>query len=129
MRRSLPAIAAITLATVALVGCASPQNGGSSNAGLTEADIVGTWGETELAEPHLVFDEGGTVSGTDGCNNLTGQWKIDSDTIVLSKMATTKKYCEGVDTWLTRAATATVEDDDLVIADEDGGVIGSLDRT
>ena len=36
---------------------------------------AGTWGDTDdSTEPSLELAEDGTLSGTDGCNQLSGQW-------------------------------------------------------
>jgi len=43
-------------------------------------------------------------------------------------MGSTMMYCEGVDTWLTQGTTAVVQGDALVVSDEDGKEIGTLDR-
>ncbi|HXH35297.1 MAG TPA: META domain-containing protein [Plantibacter sp.] len=104
-----------------LVGCA----GSAGNA------VLGTWGEgTAATDPHLVFSDDGRVSGSDGCNSLTGSWKADGDAIVVSDVATTLMACPDVDTWLGGIAQATLSesDDQLTVLDESGTQIGSLDR-
>ena len=89
----------------------------------------GTWGNTQPGQPHLSFAEDGTVAGTDGCNRLMGRWSREQDVITLSQMASTMMYCEGVDMWLTAAATASVHETDLHVFDREGTQIGTLKRS
>lgn len=106
-----------------LTGCAS----NSTDSG--DAGFVGTWGDTSASSsPSLVIEEGGSFSGTDGCNSLTGQYEVSGDTIDFGSVATTLMACEGVDTWLNGLSTGKVSGDSLEISDADGNVIGSLAR-
>ncbi|PJJ63626.1 META domain-containing protein [Compostimonas suwonensis] len=92
--------------------------------------VVGTWGSvTAVAgEPVLVLSEDGSVSGSDGCNTLTGTWTSDGTTVTFGQLASTMMFCEGVDTWLVGASTATVEGDTLTVFDESAVQIGTLPR-
>lgn len=106
----------------ALAGCAGGSSGDA---------VIGTWGEgTAAADPHLVFSDDGRVSGSDGCNSLSGSWKADGEAIIVSDVASTLMACSDVDTWLSGIAQATLSegDDQLTILDESGTEIGSLDR-
>jgi hypothetical protein len=44
----------------------------------------------------------------------------------LNALGSTRMSCEGVDTWLSGARSATIVDDELVVSDESGEVIGHL---
>src|SRR5262245_2742426 len=69
--------------------------------------LVGTrWRATELAgkptpaqdaesEAHLVFDAKGRVSGSDGCNRMTGDYTLKGDVVTFGKMAGTLMACIG----------------------------------
>lgn len=119
-RRPAAAVVGAVLAAAALVACA---------AGEEPADAVGTWGEGGDGQPQLVIAEDGTVSGTDGCNRLTGEWSEGEDEdVTLGDLASTQMACDGVDDWLSRASTAEVEGDELVVRDESGEQIGTLAR-
>ncbi|MBS3805205.1 MAG: META domain-containing protein [Oleiphilaceae bacterium] len=49
-------------------------------------------------EPHLVFREDGRVTGSDGCNALTGGYRADDSKMEFSRLATTRKACpEGME--------------------------------
>lgn len=76
----------------------------------------------------MEFTEDGKVSGTDGCNRLSGGYSEDADTVTFEQLASTMMFCEGVDTWLSKAATAKLSGDSLVISDESGTEIGTLKR-
>lgn len=119
-RRPAAAVVGAVLAAAALVACA---------AGEEPADAVGTWGEGGDGQPQLVIAEDGTVSGTDGCNRLTGEWSEGEDEdVTFGDLASTQMACDGVDDWLSRASTAEVEGDELVVRDESGEQIGTLAR-
>jgi heat shock protein HslJ len=44
-------------------------------------------------EPHLVFNAEGRVSGSTGCNRLTGGYKQDGGNLSFTPLATTKMAC------------------------------------
>lgn len=119
-RRPAAGVVGAVLAAAALVACA---------AGEEPADAVGTWGEGGDGQPQLVIAEDGTVSGTDGCNRLTGEWSEGEDEdVTFGDLASTQMACDGVDDWLSGASTAEVEGDELVVRDESGEQIGTLAR-
>lgn len=102
----------------ALTGCASPT-----------PDVTGTWGDPNVAgQPSLELSVAGEVTGTDGCNRLMGSYEVDGDKVVFGPLASTMMYCEGVDTWMLNAASATVEGDEMTVYDLDGQSIGTLRR-
>lgn len=115
-----------TAAFAALVvgGCA----GGASGSDGSATDVEGTWGSTSPASPNLTFDADGTVTGTDGCNRLTGSWSVDGDVVLLARLASTMMYCEGVDTWLSHASEVVVNGTTLDVSDDTGARIGTLER-
>lgn len=109
-----------------LSGCAGDQ--GDDRGG--SVDPTGTWGDTaDTTAPSLVIEDGGDLTGTDGCNQLTGTWTVDeSDHVQFHNVASTRMACEGVDTWLEGLSQATVADDTLTVLDQDGSEIGTLER-
>ena len=122
IRRS--AAAAAFIASLVLTGCAG-SSGGSS------IDPVGSWGDTsDTAEPSLTLDENGSLSGTDGCNRLTGEWRLEDDDIVyFDGVASTRMACPDVDTWLEGLSQATISGSTMTISGGDGAEIGQLQRT
>lgn len=109
--------AALIAAALTLSACSAP------------ASVVGTWGDTGAKDkPSLVFEENGEFHGTDGCNQVGGSWKADGSKIDLGAMRTTLMFCDGVDTWLAGAATATLKGDTLTVNDQGGAEIGTLNR-
>ncbi|AEE46936.1 META domain-containing protein [Cellulomonas fimi] len=118
MRRFVACGPVLVLVAGLLGACGDPDPG-----------AVGTWGEQGEGEPQLVIADDGTVSGTDGCNQLNGEWSQDDEgTVRFEPFASTQMACEGVDTWLTDAAWAEVDGDELVLHDTDDEQIGSLAR-
>ncbi len=122
--KSLLATGGIVLALAfSLAGCTAATPSGPAPAG-----AVGTWGVEAEGEPQLVLAEDGTLSGTDGCNRLTGSWTAEGQTIDFGQVASTMMFCEGVDTWLLDLDTATVSGSTLTVLNADGVEIGSLQR-
>lgn len=101
---------------------------------------VGTWGEgyntdkkpyVELslaANNQEGFDQAGYITGSDGCNRLTGQWFLSKGELSFQQFGATQMHCEGVDTWLSGAAGAHLDGDVLTILDANGATLGTLDR-
>lgn len=46
-------------------------------------------------EAHLIFASGGRVSGSDGCNRITGSYMLKGDVISFGQMAGTQMACVG----------------------------------
>ncbi|MBT2516932.1 META domain-containing protein [Streptomyces sp. ISL-90] len=116
--------ALLVAAALALAGCATNAGPGAA------PDPVGTWGDTSAStEPSLVLAADGTLTGTDGCNRLAGGWSMDGTTITFEQVATTRMFCEGVDTWLSGLATATIIDETMTVLDASGAELGTLTRS
>lgn len=95
----------------------------------TDADLIGhRWGAEAPGRPWLRFGADGRVSGSDGCNRLMGGWSLEGDVVSLRRMASTMMFCEGVDTWLSRAHSARHLGDRLQVLDASGAPIGELSR-
>lgn len=115
MIRRSTAIVGVSLATFALVACAS-----------TSSSFAGAWGTEEAGQPSLTIAADGSFNGTDGCNSLMGKGTIADDKFEFGDFATTLKACEGVDDWLSNASSATLSGDTLKILSSDGVEIGTL---
>lgn len=120
--RALASAAVVSLA-FALTACASAGSSGDS------PSAEGSWGSAQAQQPSLMLMADGTLSGTDGCNNLAGSWEQDGATVEFGQVASTLMACEGVDTWLSGLATATIDGDTLHILDAAGAELGTLDRS
>ena len=106
-----------------LTGCATSGTDGAPEASPTP---VGTWGADD--GPHLTLEDGGQLTGHDGCNGLSGTWEPDGTEVNFVDVVTTLMACEGVDTWLNGLSSATVDGDTLHVFNDDDAEIGSLDR-
>ncbi len=129
MPRSTPRNRALRAAP--LLACAALALGLAAGlAGCTTANspAVGTWGEEAPGTPHLVLEKNGEFSGNDGCNHLFGTWRVSGDAIEFREMGTTEMFCEGVDTWLSKAAGGSVSGDLLSLTDAAGAKLGTLAR-
>ncbi len=118
MRRTslLTTTIAAAAAVLALTGCAAGPS------------FTGTWEGSGADKPTLEITDDAAFNGTDGCNRMVGSGKIDEQTFDFGQFATTRQFCEGVDTWLSMAGSATLEGDTLTVLDRDGAEIGTLTR-
>lgn len=93
-------------------------------------------GTTEVApsphqrEVHVVFSTDNRITGSDGCNTMSGTYAIEGETLKLSDVATTEMACdEGADvasaykTALTTATRFSIHADQLELRDESGLVL------
>ncbi|MDN5794602.1 MAG: META domain-containing protein [Intrasporangium sp.] len=115
-------------ATLALTGCssdASPTNSPTTAAG---SPVAGSWGKEATGQPSITIAEDGAFNGTDGCNSMAGHGTLADGKFDLGAFRTTLMACEGIDTWLSKAASATRSGDTLTLFDKDGTQIGTLDK-
>ena len=139
MLRSTTLTGTILLAAaLALSGCAtgSGTDDGGSPAASASADEIsagtaaGTWGDVDdTTQPSLELAEDGTLSGTDGCNQLSGQWIENGVDLTFENVASTLMACAEVDTWLSALDTATIDGSTMTVFDESGYEIGTLERS
>ena len=117
----------VAVAGGVLAGCASSSGSGAE---LSASDVEGEWSQTD-SEPrvYLELGEDGALTGSDGCNQLTGTWEVDGTEVDFSDLAATMMACEDVDTWLSGAATATVDGDQMTVLGEGGKEIGTLEKS
>jgi len=113
LRLTLAAI--IVAGTFALSGC-SPSG----------SPFTGSWGSTASGQPHLTITADNAFTGSDGCNDLAGKGTVSGDTYTFGPFASTLKACDGVNPWLSRAHTAKISDDELVIYANGGQKVGTL---
>lgn len=91
-------------------------------------DPTGRWSSPESGEPFLEFSEDGNLKGSDGCNAIQTKWKTDGDTILIDSFMTTQKACAGVDTWLSKATSVSIQGDVMKVMDGNDKVIGGLEK-
>lgn len=115
------------IAVLMLSGCLGAE--GSAKGG--DIDPVGTWGDpSQTSEPSLSLADDGSLTGTDGCNRLTGSWSVDEgEQVLFENVAMTRMFCEGVDDWLSGLSAATIADTTMTVLGQDGSEIGQLERT
>ncbi|SMX79391.1 Heat shock protein HslJ [Brevibacterium antiquum] len=100
----------------------------SDSADSAALDPTGKWTSPEAGDPFLEFSEDGQVKGSDGCNRIQTAWEVDGDKVLITSFTTTQKACAGVDPWLSKASSATIEGDVMKIADSSGKVVGGLEK-
>ena len=139
MLRSTTLTGTILLAAaLALSGCATggaTEDDGAPSASASADEIsagaaAGTWGDADdTTQPSLELAEDGTLSGTDGCNQLSGQWTENGVDLTFENVASTMMACADVDTWLSALDTATIDGSTMTVFDESGDEIGTLERS
>ncbi len=90
---------------------------------------TGRWVESDSAgAPFLDFSADGSLSGNDGCNSMVGgTWIANDDGSVDVVMgASTRMFCEGVDTWLNLASKGRIQAQVMTLEDATGVVLGQL---
>lgn len=113
-RRSVRvAVAGGALAVLAVVGMSLRGTGGSDDVDVASSadpqranQLIGRWtafAYSAVVVPpegvYLEFGEGGHLEGDDGCNDLTAEWEVSGDRLVVDRVASTLATCE-VDTRL-----------------------------
>ena len=108
-----------------LTGCASSSGSGAE---LSPTDVAGEWTEPDSKPPvYLELAEDGGLTGSDGCNQLTGTWEVDGTKVDFSELAATMMACADVDTWLVGAESATIDGDEMTVLGEGDKEIGTLE--
>ncbi|WP_089713695.1 META domain-containing protein [Halomonas daqiaonensis] len=98
--------------------------------------LMGTNERLEMPErPHFVIDSNGRVSGSDGCNRLTGRAALgENNRIAFSDLATTRRACPQADDaqrvtgMMERAYRYLIDHDRLVFFGPDQRVLGGWQR-
>lgn len=87
-------IGSALLCSVLLAGCASTSTTADAPA-LAGRSLMWAEGITADCEvpPVVVFGEDGRVSGSSGCNNLIGSWKLEGDALKMGPLGTTMRMC------------------------------------
>lgn len=91
-------------------------------------DPVGGWEASVDGATFLSFSPDGTVTGSDGCNDLSGRWSQDSaGRIELETLLPqTENACDGIDAWLGRGRSADIIDGYMYVNGEADSPIGGL---
>jgi heat shock protein HslJ len=98
---------------------------------LADAPVAGA----PHVEPHLIFNAAtGGVSGSGGCNRLTGTYEVRDDRLTLSRMAGSLMDCaEGMETEqafldaLERVSRWRITDQELELQDEAGAEVARFE--
>ena len=145
-RRSI--VGWLALGALLIAACGDDSGDGSGPDAADDSDaraIIGPWMIDDIdgaavvpgSSPTLVFAADGFVSGSTGCNQVSGTYELDGDTITLGPIATTLRAC--VDDALAEQETAyvaaleavdsfTLDEDTLDLLDADGEAVLSATR-
>lgn len=122
----------VSLVVVALVaGCAGDEEGGSDAGTLEGQPWVLTSGidvpqDVAVAWPSATFEDG-TVAGSTGCNQFSGPYTVDGDSLELGQLASTQMACappadrieQSYLAALGRVAGWRLDREELVLSDAD----------
>ena len=131
--------------TLRRVGAAQTKPG-SSDSSPASRPLEGTyWKAVALAgkpvpaqaptrEAHLVFQAGGPVSGSDGCNRITGSYDLKGDRMTFGRMVGTQMACTDMGgreqefrSSLEAARRWTIAGDRLELFDEAGTAVAAFE--
>lgn len=88
-----------------LAGCAATSSEGPNTAGggagMSDAPVIaGQWSirtidgrQLEGEQPAMIAFADGRVSGTTGCNRISGTYEIDGNVVTIGPLATTRMAC------------------------------------
>lgn len=149
MRRGLTSVMVTVLA---LTACTSPQavpggspapaasssakSGGPALVSDGAASLLGKWvpdpapaGAPRLRPVYVDFRDGGTWSGSDGCNELTGRWQAGPDGSFGSTVGVgTDMACRNVNLYLNNARRASLDGQTLKLMNAAGHEVCRLRR-
>ena len=75
----------VVVAGGVLAGCASSSGSGAE---LSGTDVEGEWTQADSKPPvYLELAEDGGLTGSDGCNQLTGSWEVDGTEVDFGDLA------------------------------------------
>ena len=135
MTRQNTAAALIAAAALLIARCDGSGESGedpTTSAAAQETNFEGDWKADDPEDAYLSFgdasEDGGTFTGSDGCNGLIGKFYIDGDTARIDRGPGTLKACPGVDTWLSGIGGVVVDGDTMTVQDSNGENLGTLTR-
>jgi len=123
----------------ALSACSTTESVGSSDTKL--AGTSWQWSTEHSSDPYISFLENGHLRGSTGCNSISGVYEVTGDMkygkhyFRLGEIISTEMACP--DTMKTEATflkvlrfsdSYSLSSDQLLLHDEDGTVIATLDR-
>ena len=115
-------VIALAASAVLLSGCAAIDSAATGP--------TGVWGASpESGDTYLELTDDGALSGSDGCNRLVGGWIQENETtLTFTELGSTRMACEGVDAWLSGAASATLDGKIMTVLGTSGDSIGTLTK-
>src|SRR6187431_3249470 len=125
-------VTAATEAEVTPSESPSPPNGGLLNTYwklilLNDKEVVVS---NSQSQPNIVLNAENRITGSDGCNNITGSYLLDGEKLTFGEVAGTRMACaEGgeqaqvFNAALTKVASYTVHSDQLELRDATGLVV------
>lgn len=123
--RSGLVLGAVAVFTALTLSACSPSTVPQSTG---EPSVTGTWQSDSAGEPHLILSDDLTATGTDGCNGISTTYVVDEGVIEFKSFLSTQKACQGVDTWLSKVKTASVDGETMTVLNSAGEEIGVLHR-
>ncbi|MDF2444665.1 MAG: hypothetical protein JWR01_2868 [Subtercola sp.] len=126
----LLALAVVGFVALAVTGCSAPATPVPDAPQYTPAStstLPGTWivADTYASpdQPFLTFERDGTWTGSDGCNDSTGTWSMDTTGVLTTTSGPqTQIYCDGahLPLFLIDSVSARFDGTDLTLVGHDG---------
>jgi heat shock protein HslJ len=95
---------------LALAACTPGEDNANGGLAFTEWTVTSIAGTATLpdARPQLSFAPDGTLTGTDGCNQISATFRTDGSSIQVSQTSSTQRACEPAVTAQAQAFTAAL---------------------
>ncbi|MGB3697964.1 MAG: META domain-containing protein [Gordonia sp. (in: high G+C Gram-positive bacteria)] len=86
---------------------------------LVEHDAVTSSKVLDESKPYLLIDASGAVSGSTGCNRMTGTATVTDDTVTFAPLATTRMACDAETSAVERSVLTALTGETKVVVDGD----------
>ncbi|RFA22715.1 hypothetical protein B7R25_03675 [Subtercola boreus] len=130
------AVAIVGIVALAMTGCtasATPAPNAPQYTPATTNTLPGTWIVADTYSspdmPFLTFARDGSWTGSDGCNDATGTWSMDTAGVLTTTSGPqTRIYCDGAQLplFLIDAVSARFDGTDLTLVGHDGSELVKL---
>ncbi|MCU1478771.1 MAG: hypothetical protein JWQ64_3464 [Subtercola sp.] len=124
---------ALTVTVTACSAPAAPAPDAPQFTPATTSTLAGHWIVSDTYnspdQPFLQFEHDGTWTGSDGCNNATGTWSMDTaGTLTTTSGPQTRIYCDGAQLplFLIDAVSARYDGANLTLIGHDGKELVTL---
>lgn len=112
--RSAAVIGGVVLLVLGVAGC-----------GFVSMWAKGTWSDS-AGTVVLTFTQEGLITGTDGCNEVSGTWEEHGNDVTLTVTIDDANTCPEIDQWLTDPVEAAIDGNTMQVYGPNTTFLGEL---